>query len=131
MESYLSRRRHKVFFKMEAFQTVKIHCGDPQGSCLGPLLYSSFTNDLPSVMNKARVVMYDDDSTVYRATSECNELTDGISIELRMVSEWVDMNKLAWNIPKTKWFVFGSRSMLADDPQMNLSMNRMHVECGR
>jgi hypothetical protein len=77
-----------------------IHCGVPQGvpqgSCLGPLLYSIFTNDLPSVMNKTREVMYADDSTMYSAASECNELTDVLSRERRMVSEWVDMNKLVF-----------------------------------
>jgi hypothetical protein len=45
-----------------------------------------------------------------------------------MVSEWVDMNKLVLNILKTKYIVFRSRYMLADDPQLNLSINRMHVE---
>jgi hypothetical protein len=40
-----------------------IHCGVPQGSCLGQLLYSILTNDLPSVMNKASVLIYADDST--------------------------------------------------------------------
>uniref|UniRef100_A0A4W5P3U4 Reverse transcriptase domain-containing protein n=1 Tax=Hucho hucho TaxID=62062 RepID=A0A4W5P3U4_9TELE len=128
MESYLSRRRQKVFFNGSFSNSKDIHCGVPQGSCLGPLLYSIFTNDLPSVMNKARVVMYADDSTIYSAASECNELTNVLSSELRMVSEWVDMNKLVLNISKTKCIVFGSRYMLADDPLLNLAINRIHVE---
>ena len=47
---------------------------------------------------------------------------------LMTVSEWVDMNKLVLNISKTKYIVLGSRYMLADDPQFNLSMNRTLVE---
>ena len=38
-------------------------------------------------MNKARVVMYADEFTMYSAGSECNERTDVLSSELRMVSE--------------------------------------------
>ena len=72
--------------------------------------------------------MYAADSTMYSAASECNELTDVLSSELRMVSECVDMNKLVLYVSKTKCIVFGSRYMLADDPQLNLSMNRTHVE---
>jgi hypothetical protein len=64
MESNLSRRRQKVLFNGSISSSKDIHCGVPQGSCLGPLLYSIFTNDLPSVMNKARVVMYADDYNV-------------------------------------------------------------------
>ena len=56
MESYLSRKRLKVFFNGSFSNSKDIHCSVPQGSCLGPLLYPIFTNDLPSVMNKARVV---------------------------------------------------------------------------
>ena len=91
-----------MFFNGSFSDIKDIHCDVPQGSCLGTLLYSIFTDDLPSVMHKARVVMYADDSTMYSAASEYNELTDVLSSELRMVSEWVDMNKLVWNISKTK-----------------------------
>jgi hypothetical protein len=44
---------------------MQIQCGVPQGSQLGPLLFSVFTNDLPLTLNKASVSMYADDSTVY------------------------------------------------------------------
>ena len=115
-----------MFFNGSFSNSKDIHCGDPQGSCLGPLLYSSFTNDLPSVLNKSRVVMYADDSTIFIAASESNEQTDVLSSELQMVSESVDMNKLVLNISKMKCIVFGSRYMLADE--LNLSMNRTHVE---
>jgi hypothetical protein len=118
----------KCSFNGSFSSSKDIHCGVPQGSFLGPLLFSIFTNDLLSVINKARVVMYADDSTIYSTASECNELTDVLSSELRMVSEWVDVKKLVLNISKIKCIVFGSRYMLADDPQLNLSMNRTHSE---
>jgi hypothetical protein len=86
MESYLSRGRQKVFFNGSFLDCKDLHCGVPQGRCLGPLLYSILTNDLPSVMNKARVVMYADDSTMYSTASAYNELTDVLSKELRTVS---------------------------------------------
>jgi hypothetical protein len=42
MESYLSRRRQKVFFNGSFLNSKYKQCGVPQGSRLGPLLYSLY-----------------------------------------------------------------------------------------
>ena len=49
---YLSGRRQRVFFNGSFSNWNPINCGVPQGSCLGPLLYSIFTNDLPLCVKK-------------------------------------------------------------------------------
>lgn len=60
-------------------------------------------------MNKARVVMYPDDSTMYSAASAYNEFPNVLNKELRTVSEWVNVNKLVLTISKTKCVLFGTR----------------------
>jgi len=63
--SYLSNRSQRVYFN-GAFSSCKsLDCGVPQGSCLGPFLFSIFTNDMPYVLSNARVTMFVDDSTLY------------------------------------------------------------------
>jgi hypothetical protein len=77
----------------------------PQGSVLGPLIFSVFTN-MPLALSKASVSMYVDDSTLYTSATTESEMTATLNKELQLVSEWVVRNKT--NISKTKRIVFGT-----------------------
>jgi hypothetical protein len=79
---------------MEASPTES---GIHQGSCLGPLLFSNFTNDMPLSFSKASVSMYADDSTLYMSATTANEMTT-LNKGLQLVSEWLARNKLVLNI---------------------------------
>ena len=50
MKSYLTSRTQRVYYTGSWSHSRVLDCGVPQGSCLGPLLYGIFTNDLPSVL---------------------------------------------------------------------------------
>ena len=41
---------------------IQVESGIPQGSCLGPLLYSIFTNEMPLTLRKASMSMYADNT---------------------------------------------------------------------
>ena len=48
--SYLSERQQFVQFKGKLSHQAEIQTGDPQGSILGPLLFTMFMNDFMSVL---------------------------------------------------------------------------------
>ena len=128
IESYLSGRKQKVFFNGSYSSSGNMTLGVPQGSCLGPLLFSIFINDLPFAVKNADLIMYADDSTLFYASPTSAELKQNLQVELNNITTWVRMNKLVLNISKTKSIVFGSRHALANATALDLLVDDTSVE---
>lgn len=71
MQSYLSSRSQQVYLNGSLSSSRSLECGVPQGSCLGPPLFTVFTNDLSWTTERAKIVLYADDSTLYHAAPSC------------------------------------------------------------
>lgn len=80
--SYLSERSQRVYFNGALSCSKSLDCEVPQGSCLRPLLFSIFTNDMPYVLSKATLTMFANDSTLYYAAPTCSELNQVLSCEV-------------------------------------------------
>ena len=71
-----------------------------QGSILGPLLFSLFVNDLPSVLTRCQVVMYADDTTVYFSDGDASKIEEVLENELNALAGWISTNGLRLNAKK-------------------------------
>ena len=106
--SYLSNRKQYVMFNNKNSEFTEIRTGVPQGSILGPLLFSIYINDLIKVSNKLNFIMYADDTTIYFDLEdfEKDSLEHQINEELKRVNIWLKLNKLTLYATKTKSMVF-------------------------
>ena len=122
MRSYLHERTQVVYINGHFSEPSVLECGIPQGSCLGPLMFTLYTNDLPLSVSNSTTEMYADDTSMYKAARSIAEITAALQPDLNMVLEWVIRNKLVMNVLKTKCMVFGSPRKLALLPSNSLNL---------
>ena len=84
----------------------------PQGSILGPVLFTLCFNDLPSFVNVCKVMMQADDTVIFFSAALISEIELQLNVEMINLSEWPSTNKLILNLKKTEFMVFGTHQRL-------------------
>ena len=100
-ESYLSNR--KQFCRVNGVDSKigGIEFGVPHGSCLGPLLFLIYINDLPQAVQDSTVSMYADDTSLCYQSHDLTRLNEAINSDLKKLDTWLQGNKLSLNLAKT------------------------------
>ena len=80
--SYLHNRRQCCKVNGVTSDTAEINIGVPQGSCLGPLLFLLYINDLPFALRKAHATMYADDTAISYSSDKIEEIDAVVNAEL-------------------------------------------------
>lgn len=108
MYSYLTGRYQAVPMVLSSWLPVR--SGVPQGSVLGPLLFSLFVNDLPLVLRHSKHIFYADDLQIYLhcTPATLNEGVNCISADVEVVNLWAARNGLRLNVAKTNAICMGS-----------------------
>ena len=88
-----------------------IKTGVPQGSIFGPLLFIIYIYDMPIASKCFAFIMYADDTALmYTITPQDfnnpQQLAATINKEIKLINNWLKINKLSLNIIKSKFMLF-------------------------
>ena len=111
LQNYLLNRYQYVQIDNCKSEMLKVRCGIPQGSIIGPKLFIIYINDLGKAIEKLNFVQFADDTTLYSSGKDLNLLLETVEKELHYLKVWFDINKLSLNIEKTKIMLFSNRNI--------------------
>ena len=109
-----------------------INVGVPQGSCLGPLLFLVYINDLPCIVKNSKVSMYADDTSIYHSSKDIMQLNTALNEELRRFDRWLQGNKLSLSVAKTRSMLITTKQkkkyLTASNEALQPSIREEHIE---
>ena len=111
-ESYLTDRKMRIKCETSSSDRLvysdykTLHYGTLQGSCLGPLIFLIFTNDLYRHLHHCASILFADDTTLYKSHRNLRYLQWCLEDEISTVSKWFTTNKLTLNLDKTVCVLF-------------------------
>jgi len=104
-ESYLSHWKqcmeiNSVKQGIYVLTTREIESGVPQGSILGPILFSLYINDLPLNIMGLKIVLFADDTNILVSEANMNNLQYKLKNVMNELQTWFTLNSLVVNAEK-------------------------------
>ena len=101
---YLKDRKHRVCVDGKCSEWHDVASGVPQGSVLGPLLFTVYTSDLLQITNHP-VFAYADDVTIVATVDDLSQrpsVNRSLNMDLRRISDWCSSWNMTLNAKKSK-----------------------------
>ena len=122
---YLYNREQYVNFHSCSSDRLKIKCGVPQGSILGPLLFLIYINDIINASPILTYILFADDTNIFYSHTDPQTLICTLNAELQKISSWFKSNKLSLNIDKTNFIYF--KNVHSPDTECNLYIDGLSL----
>ena len=105
-ESYLHNRKLMAKCNNTLSTEYDINYETPQGSCLWPLLFILFCNDLYLHLTFLSCIQFADDTTLYNSEKALRLIESNFNHDLVIIYDWFCANKLTLNANKSVCMVF-------------------------
>ena len=121
ISSFLSDRRQSVCINTHMSSPKAVKFGVPQGSILGPLLFTLYINDLPLSL-EATCELFADDNSIHTNHPKVTVLNNYLQQNIDKLIQWTELNHMRLNESKTKCMNITTRQK-----RQNMSKNSFSV----
>ena len=116
---------------------LPITFGVPQGSTLGPTLFTLYINNIVNLsLRNAEIISYADDTAIIFHDTTWDRVYRLAEQGLSQIAQSLDANLLTLNISKSKYITFSKTSSSSPSPTMSLKIhscpqehNTLHLPC--
>jgi len=105
IKDFLSNREQRVVLNGHTSHSIPVTSGVPQGSVLGPVLFTMFVNDIPSTVSSP-VFMFANDTMIFRIMRSSDDYK-ALQLDLNVLYKWSLNWQLKFNILKCKHLHLG------------------------
>ena len=107
-------------------ETVQI--GVPQGSILGPLLFTLYINDLPDYLKHCDVTLFADDTVLFISDKSLHNIKSYMNSDLEKLNNWLKLNHLTLSISKSKFMIIGSSQRLNKIDSISFKVDNIDLD---
>lgn len=129
LSSYLSGRQQCVRISSGISECKSIIKGVPQGSILGPLLFTLYTSTFHKHLSTCKIHMYADDTQLYYSFPIIDRATaiGKIQTDLNSITDVSTKHSLLLNPNKSLIMLFGNVAEVAQLQDINLTINNASI----
>lgn len=126
IENWLSHRKQRVVIGESFSDWADVYSGVPQGSILGPLLFTIFINDIDANLMNGLLKFADDSKLWGRVDTE--EEIQKIQSDLDSLTVWAESNLMPFNVSKCKIMHVGKKNSRVEYKLMGSTISKTTEE---
>ena len=132
LSSYIENRKQVVTIKGHPSEPQAMDCGVPQGSVLGPLLFTLYTASLGQLLRSfnVRYQLYADDTQMWLPfhPSNLDNAINEMERCIHAVHQWMGHHRLKLNCAKTEFLIIASPHASRSLSSKHLTIDNQRIE---